>query len=73
MFFRCHVVYVDESLVYGWDEETRSKNLSIVKDACEEAKFEYTILPLERVFEEEWKEEFEGIRNSVLIGNEENK
>jgi len=23
MFFKCHVLYVDESEVYGWDEDTK--------------------------------------------------
>jgi len=66
MFFKCHVVYVDESLIYGWDAETRLSNLKIVTDFCDSVNFEYTIIPLERVYDEEFKEDFSQIKNQIL-------
>jgi hypothetical protein len=40
MFFKAHVVHVDEGAVYGWSEEERQQNLQVVVDACEKYGFE---------------------------------
>ena len=50
MFFKVHIIHIDESVIYGWDEEKKQENLNIFKDACKKSNFEYTILPLESVF-----------------------
>ncbi|CAI2367136.1 unnamed protein product [Moneuplotes crassus] len=53
MFFKVHIVHIDDGVVYGWDEEKRNTNIQLFKDACEKYKFEYTILSLESVFDVE--------------------
>lgn len=62
MFFKCHVLYVDEGLIYDWSEEEREWNINLIQDFCKNNNFPFTIVPLERVFDgEELKETFEGI------------
>ncbi|CDW91371.1 UNKNOWN [Stylonychia lemnae] len=52
MFFRVHILYIEEgSVVYGWDEEKREKNIQFIIDACNRYNFTYTILPLEYVYD----------------------
>jgi hypothetical protein len=52
MFFRVHILYIDEcSGVYGVNEETRLKNIQFIIETCQRYKFTYTIVPLERVFD----------------------
>lgn len=52
MFFRVHILYIDEgAAVYSHDEETRERNLTFIRETCEKYKFTYTIVPLERVFD----------------------
>ena len=35
MFFKVHVLYIDESIVYGWDDDTRKTNLDVIINSCE--------------------------------------
>lgn len=51
MFFKVHIIYIDESVVYGWDEETTNANINLIIETCDNFKFEYTILKLESVFD----------------------
>ena len=51
MFFNVHVLYIDETAVYGWDKETSEKNIKIITDSCQNYGFNYTIIPIECVFE----------------------
>lgn len=52
MFFKIHVLYIDEARgVYGVPDERAEANCQLVIDACTQYGFNYTILPLERVYE----------------------
>ena len=52
MFFRVHILYVEEgSAVYNWSHEERQKNIDFIIKTCEAYNFTYTIIPLETVFE----------------------
>lgn len=51
MFFKVHIIHIDESAVYDWSDEERTANLNVIKAACERYGFEWTIIPIERVFE----------------------
>lgn len=51
MFFRVHVVYVDEGqAVYDWDEETHYKWTQFIIERCNKYGFTYTIIPIEQIF-----------------------
>lgn len=58
MFFKVHVLYIDEGrAVYGWDEEFHQKQIEMIKKLCEERyNFTYTILPLEAIFDADAKD-----------------
>lgn len=50
MFFKVHILYIDETCaVYGDDEAKRQANIDFIKGICEQYKFTYTIVPLEKV------------------------
>jgi len=53
LFFRVHVLHVDEGrAVYGWSEEFHRQQIEMIKRLCEEKyKFTYTIVPIEAVFD----------------------
>lgn len=53
MFFKVHVLYVDEGqAVYGWDEATHKKHLNMVEELCQKRyQFTFTIIPLEAIFD----------------------
>jgi len=51
MFFKVHIIHIDESAVYDWTPEERTANLDVIKNACERYGFEWTIIPIERVFD----------------------
>ena len=52
MFFRVHVLYIDEGpSVYGWTEEQHRDNLQVILGACEKYEFTWTILPLESIYD----------------------
>lgn len=50
MFFNVHVLYIDETAIYNWDESTSEEYVKIVTDACEQYGFKYTIVPSECYF-----------------------
>lgn len=51
MFFKVHIVYIDESAIYKWDEEKEAENMNLIIDACKKFNFEYTVLKIESVFD----------------------
>lgn len=52
MFFKIHVLYIDEARsVYGVTQEEADARIALVTEACQQYGFNYTILPIERVFE----------------------
>ena len=52
MFFRVHVLYIDEGpAVYGLSEEQHTANLDLIEKVCSAYKFTYTILPLEAIYD----------------------
>jgi hypothetical protein len=50
MFFKVHIVHIDESAVYDWSPEQTATNIGVIIAACERYGFEYTIIPIENVF-----------------------
>lgn len=51
MFFRVHVLYIDEGqAVYDWDEETHRKWTQFIIDKCAQCNFTYTIIPIEQIY-----------------------
>lgn len=51
MFFKVHIIHIDESAVYGYDEAKQQENLNIFIEACTKFNFDYTVLKLESVFD----------------------
>lgn len=52
MFFRVHVLYIDEGpAVYGLSEGQHAANLDLVEKVCTAYKFSYTIVPLEAIYD----------------------
>jgi hypothetical protein len=52
MFFRVHVLYIDEGpAVYGLSEGQHASNLDLVERVCSAYKFSYTIVPLEAIYD----------------------
>jgi cytoplasmic tRNA 2-thiolation protein 2 len=51
MFFKVHIIHIDDSAVFGWDEQKTHENISIVVDACKKFGFNYTVLKIESVFD----------------------
>jgi hypothetical protein len=52
MFFRVHILYIDEgSTVYGHSEEQHQANLALIEKVCTGYHFNYTILPLEAIYD----------------------
>ena len=51
LFFKVHVIHIDESALYGWDEEKRQECINSIVNICKEYNFNYTIVPLESVFD----------------------
>jgi hypothetical protein len=49
MFFKVHVLYIDEGrAVYGWSEEFWQNQINMIIDACaNKYGFTYTIIPIE--------------------------
>lgn len=52
MFFRVHVLYIDEGeTVYGWSKEVHEQNLNLIRTVCENYNFTYSILPIESIYD----------------------
>lgn len=52
MFFKIHVLYIDEAKgVFGATQEQADERIALVTEACQKYGFNYTILPIERIFE----------------------
>jgi tRNA(Ile)-lysidine synthase TilS/MesJ len=52
MFFRVHILYIDEGpVVYGHSEEQHAATLSLISEVCKSYQFSYTILPLESIYD----------------------
>ena len=51
MFFRVHILYIDEGVVFNHDAAKRESNIAFIKDICDQYKFTYTVVPLESVFD----------------------
>jgi cytoplasmic tRNA 2-thiolation protein 2 len=67
MFFKCHVVYIDESHVYNWSEEERERNYEMIRRTCESLGFPWTILPLENVYSQDEIEESKWEIDNVIV------
>lgn len=52
MFFKVHVVFIDESSIYGLqtDQTEVLRRRALVTEACERYQFDWTVIPLERIF-----------------------
>ena len=52
MFFKVHVIYIDEGeVVYGWDKTKHEDNLKFLIKQCTDYKFTYTIVPIESIYD----------------------
>lgn len=53
MFFKVHVIYVDEGrAIYGWSEEEHAKNIKMITEMCQtKYNFTFTVVPLEAIFD----------------------
>ena len=52
MFFKVHVVYIEEgSVVYDWNDQQKENNVKFIIDICQKYNFSYTIIPLEKVYD----------------------
>lgn len=52
MFFRVHILYLDEGqAVYNHTAEQREATLTFIKEICEKYNFTYTIVPLEAIYD----------------------
>jgi len=53
MFFKIHILYIDEGTVFGWSDEQRAANRGIIEEACKQYGFNLTTVFLESVFDVE--------------------
>ena len=52
MFFKIHILYIDEARgVYGATQEEADARITLVTETCQRYGFDYTILPIEKIFE----------------------
>lgn len=55
MFFRVHVLYIDEGQsVFDWSNEFHKEQIEFVKQTCEKYSFTYSIIPIESIFDVEF-------------------
>lgn len=52
MFFKVHVIYIDEGqVVYNWSKEQHEDNLKFIIETCENYQFSYSIIPIESIYD----------------------
>ena len=52
MFFRVHVLYIDEGpAVYNWSDDFHNEQIELIKQICEKYEFTYSIVPIESIFD----------------------
>ena len=51
MFFKIHILYIDEGSIYDQTSEKREQNRRLLIDTCNSYKFNLTIVPLESVYD----------------------
>lgn len=51
MFFKVHILYIDEGTVFGWTDQQRDANRRIIEDACSRYGFNLSTVQLESVFD----------------------
>lgn len=51
MFFKVHILFIDEGTIYGWTQEQRDQNRKLVEQACANYGFGITTVMLESVFD----------------------
>ena len=52
MFFKVHILYIDEGrAVYGWSDEEAEMHRKMIIDTCTKYQFNYTVIPLEMIFD----------------------
>ena len=83
LFFKVHVVHIDESAIFGWDEAKRQEYINSIISKCNEYNFNYSIIPIESIFDiqninpntKEYNicEEKKDYVNQVFESSEENK
>ena len=51
MFFKVHVLYIDEGCVFNFDDEKREQQKDVIVEACNKYKFNLSVVPLESIFD----------------------
>lgn len=51
MFFKVHILYIDEGTVFGWSENRREANRRLINDACIRYGFNLSTVYLESIFD----------------------
>jgi len=51
MFFKVHILYIDEGTVFGWSDERREANRRLIEDACIRYGFNLSTIYLESIFD----------------------
>lgn len=51
MFFKVHILYIDEGAIYGWTPEQHTQNRKVIEEACESYGFDLSTVYLESVFD----------------------
>ena len=50
MFFKVHILYIDEGAVFGLSQEQRDQQKQFILDVCVKYQFNLTVVPLEAVY-----------------------
>ena len=51
MFFKVHILYIDEGTVYGWSDAQREANRKLIEDACVRYGFNLSTVFLEAIYD----------------------
>lgn len=51
MFFKIHILYIDESSVFELTPDKRELNKKLLIETCQNYKFNISIIPLEAVYD----------------------
>ena len=51
MFFKVHILYIDEGTVFGWTDQQREQNRKMIEETCLRYGFNLSTVYLESVFD----------------------